>query len=131
MALSNATIEQRARQALRVLARHMPVRAGYVFGSHVHGTPDTYSDIDLAVFVEGLEGWTLFQRAEITALVQREVGDDIELHYLPAHALLTSSDPEVSQPMCCTMGYRCLMQFQMTVLVMLSVPLPLGAFAPG
>ncbi len=92
MALSNAAIEQRARQALRVLARHMPVRAGYVFGSHVHGTPDTYSDIDLAVFVEGLEGWTLFQRAEITALVQREVGDDIELHYLPAHAL-TSSDP--------------------------------------
>lgn len=92
MALSNPVIEQRAVQALRVLALHMKVCASYVFGSHVHGTPDAYSDIDLAVFVEGLEAWNIFQRAEMTALVQGEVGDDIELHYFPAHAL-ESSDP--------------------------------------
>jgi predicted nucleotidyltransferase len=57
----------------------MQVRAGYVFGSHVDGTPDAYSDIDLAVFVEGLEAWDIFQRADMTALVQGEVGDNIEL----------------------------------------------------
>ena len=92
MALSNPVIEQRAVQALRVLALHMKVCAGYVFGSHVNGTPDAYSDIDLAVFVEGLETWNIFQRADMTALVQSEVGDDIELHYFPAQAL-ESSDP--------------------------------------
>jgi predicted nucleotidyltransferase len=92
MALSSPLIEQRAVQALRVLALHMQVRAGYVFGSHVDGTPDAYSDIDLAVFVEGLEAWDIFQRADMTALVQGEVGDNIELHYFPAQAL-ASSDP--------------------------------------
>jgi len=92
MALSSPFIEQRAVQALRVLAQHMQVRAGPVFGSHVDGTPDAYSDIDLAVFVEGLEKWDIFQRADMTALVQGEVGDNIELHYFPAHAL-ESSDP--------------------------------------
>jgi predicted nucleotidyltransferase len=87
MALSSPLIEQRAVQALRVLARHMKVRAGYVFGSHVDGTPDAYSDIDLAVFVEGLEAWDIFQRANMTALVQGEVGDNSELQYFPAQAL--------------------------------------------
>ncbi len=90
MALSSPIIEESAVQALRVLARHMKVRAGYVFGSHVDGTPDAYSDIDLAIFVEGLEEWDIFQRADMTALVQGEVGDDIELHYFPAQALESS-----------------------------------------
>jgi len=90
MALGNPVIEQCAVQALRVLALHMKVCAGYVFGSHVNGTPDAYSDVDLAVFVEGLEAWDIFQRSDLTALVQGEVGDDIELHYFPAQALESS-----------------------------------------
>jgi predicted nucleotidyltransferase len=92
MALNNPVIEQRVVQALRVLNRHMKVCAGYVFGSHVAGTPGAYSDIDLAVFVEDLEAWDIFQRADMTALVQGEVGDDIELHYFSAQAL-ESPDP--------------------------------------
>src|SRR6266446_3303030 len=90
MALSNPVIEQRAVQALRILALHMKVCAGYIFGSHVDGTPDAYSDIDLAVFVEGPEAWDIFRRADMTALVQSAIGDDIELHYFPAHALESS-----------------------------------------
>jgi hypothetical protein len=92
MALSSPITEQRAVHALRVLARHMKVRAGYVFGSHVDGIPDAYSDMDLAVFVDGLEERDIFQRADMTALVQGEVGDDIELHYFPAQ-VLESADP--------------------------------------
>jgi predicted nucleotidyltransferase len=92
MALVNPVIEQRATRALQVLARHMQVRAGYIFGSHVDGSPDASSDIDLAVFAEGIETWDIFERADMTALVQREVGDDIELHYFSAHAL-ESCDP--------------------------------------
>ena len=89
MARVNPVIEQRAARAVRALAPHMQVCAAYIFGSHVDGTPDTYSDIDLAVFVQGAETWDIFRRADITALVQREAGDDIELHYFPAQALQT------------------------------------------
>ncbi len=92
MALINPVIEQRATRALQVLTRHMKVRAGFLFGSYVDGMPDAYSDIDLAVFVESIENWDIFERAEMTALVQREVGDDIELHYFPVHTL-ESCDP--------------------------------------
>jgi len=70
----------------------MKVRAAFLFGSHVDGRPDVYSDIDLAVFAEDIEAWNIFERADMTALVQREVGDDIELHYFPVHAL-ESCDP--------------------------------------
>ena len=92
MALINPVIEQRAAQALRLLARHMKIRAGYIFGSHVDGTADAYSDIDLGVFVEDLEAWDIFARTDMTAHVQRELGDDIELHYFPAPAH-ASPDP--------------------------------------
>lgn len=87
MARIAPVVAKRVLQATRVLAHHAKVRAAYVFGSQVEGTPDAHSDIDLAVFVEGAEQWDIFRRAEITALVQGEVGDDVELHYFPAQAL--------------------------------------------
>jgi len=92
MARLSPVIKKRAADAVQVLAPHAKVCAVYVFGSHVDGTPDAYSDIDLAVFVQGIEGWDIFRRADITALVQREVGDDIELHYFPVQSL-ESPDP--------------------------------------
>jgi len=92
MARLNPVIQRRAARAVRVLVPHVKIRAAYVFGSHVDGTPDAYSDIDLAVFVEDMEAWDLFRRAEMTARVQGEVGDDIELHYFAAQAL-ASPDP--------------------------------------
>jgi predicted nucleotidyltransferase len=92
MARISPVIKKRATQALQILAAHAKVCAAYVFGSHVEGNPGTYSDIDLAVFVDDVEGWDIFRRAEVTALVQRRVGDDIELHYFPAQAL-ESPDP--------------------------------------
>lgn len=92
MAYISPVIKERAMHALQALAPHVKVCAAYVFGSHLDGTPDPYSDIDLAVFVEGIEGWDIFRRADMTALVQREAGDDIELHYFPVQAL-ESVDP--------------------------------------
>ena len=48
-------VAQRVVQATRALAHHAKVRAAYVFGSQVEGTPNAQSDIDVAVFVEGAE----------------------------------------------------------------------------
>jgi len=80
-------MEKRARHALRVLSKYARIRAAYIFGSQTTGTADTWSDIDLAVFLDGLETWTLPQRARTAALIQKEAGDDIELHFFPARGM--------------------------------------------
>ena len=87
MAATDAVIEERARLAVRALARTAKVRMAFLFGSHIEGTADRYSDIDLGVFVEGLKDWDLRKMARTSAEVQKEVGDDVELHYFPAGQL--------------------------------------------
>jgi predicted nucleotidyltransferase len=63
------------------------IRRAFLFGSHIEGTADKYSDIDLGVFVEGLKDWDLQKMVRTSAEVQKEVGDDVELHYFPAGQL--------------------------------------------
>ena len=87
MAQLDITVEQRARAAVACLSRFAAVTAAYLFGSQVEGRADRWSDIDLAVFIEGLEAWDLHDRARIAAQVQKGAGDDIELHFFPAEAL--------------------------------------------
>ena len=87
MAQLDSTVERRARAAVSSLSRFAPVTAAYLFGSQVEGRADQWSDIDLAVFVEGLEAWDLHDRARIAAQVQAEAGDDIELHFFPTASL--------------------------------------------
>ena len=92
MARLNALIENRARQALDVLARESQIKAAFLFGSQVDGTADRWSDIDLAVFIEGLEKWDFAQRVQAFVQVQKEAGDDVEVHFFPAE-LLRERDP--------------------------------------
>ena len=87
MAQHDNLIEERAQAAVACLRRSASVAAAYLFGSHVEGTADRWSDIDLAVFVEGLESWDLHDRARMAVQVQKEAGDDIELHFFPAGTL--------------------------------------------
>jgi len=87
MAQLDVAIEERVRAALACLSRLAPVRAAYLFGSQVEGRADRWSDIDLAVFIEGVEEWNLHDRARIAAQVQGEAGDDVEPHFFPAEAL--------------------------------------------
>ena len=87
MAVLDAEIERRAAAAARSLARFGTVKAAYVFGSHVTGRADEWSDIDIAAFMEGVESWDIWQRTQFMAQVQMEVGYDIEPHLFPASAL--------------------------------------------
>jgi len=87
MAQLDIAIEERAKAAVESLSRFAKVTAAYIFGSQIQGRADQWSDIDLAVFVEGAEAWSLPDRARIAARVQKEAGDDIELHFFPAGAL--------------------------------------------
>jgi len=65
----DAEIGRRALAAAEILARLGVVRAAYVFGSHVEGEADAWSDIDLAAFMEGVEHWDIQKRAQAMALV--------------------------------------------------------------
>ncbi len=76
-------IMDRARQALDVLSRQATVRGMFVFGSQVSGEVDDCSDIDLAAFVDEAETWSLDRRVCAIIDVQREAGDDLDLHVLP------------------------------------------------
>jgi len=87
MAQRDAVIEEKTQAALKTVSRFARVARAYLFGSQVEGTADRWSDIDLAVFVEGAESWDLHQRARVAAQVQKEAGDDVEIHFLSAKTL--------------------------------------------
>lgn len=92
MAGLDALTEKRAMAARDVVARFARVARAYLFGSHAAGTADRWSDIDVALFVEGAEDWDLHRRARMAAQVQKEAGDEVEPHFFPASAL-AGSDP--------------------------------------
>jgi predicted nucleotidyltransferase len=87
MAALNAEVMQRAFDAVAVMKRMATVRAAYVFGSHVEGHVHRFSDIDVALFVDGVETWDIHRRARAMAQVQKEAGIDVEAHLFPASTL--------------------------------------------
>ena len=87
MAVVNELIQERVREVVGALARQGPIRAAYLFGSQVAGTPDQFSDFDIAAFVEEFGRWDLRRRTRTAVEVQTQFGDDIELHFLPAEFL--------------------------------------------
>ncbi|HUT34229.1 MAG TPA: nucleotidyltransferase domain-containing protein [Planctomycetota bacterium] len=87
MAVLLDEVVSEATEALRVLTRYGRVAAAFVFGSQAEGTAGPHSDIDLAAFVEGADDWDVRAEVDICCAVQREAGDDIDLHIFPACAL--------------------------------------------
>ncbi len=86
MAAIDAVIEEKARAALRVLARRARIRAAYLFGSRVEGKADRWSDIDVAAFIEDGGQWNVQDRVSLCVEARQEVGDDVELHLFPAES---------------------------------------------
>ena len=78
-------IQKKTRRALEAVLNSTRIEKAYMLRSQGDGTADQWSDIDLAVFVEGAESWDIHKPARrIAAMVQKEAGDDIELHFIPA-----------------------------------------------
>ncbi|NQT51683.1 nucleotidyltransferase domain-containing protein [bacterium] len=92
MAAELAEVTTLAERAVQVLRRHLSLTAVFVFGSHVDGAPHEDSDLDLAVFAEGVEELDLVQLARLDRRVHQEVGNAVEVHYFPASAV-THSEP--------------------------------------
>ncbi|HDP34364.1 MAG TPA: nucleotidyltransferase domain-containing protein, partial [Candidatus Hydrogenedentes bacterium] len=60
----------------------------YVFGSQVEGRADAWSDIDVAVFLDGAESWDMQRRAQTMFQVQKGAGLDVEAHLFPSSMLV-------------------------------------------
>ena len=84
MAAQSDDVMLQVNRALAVLRQRVDVSAAFLFGSHAEGCADADSDIDLAVFFKGAEDWGLRKRAGLAVLVQREVGNEVELHVFGA-----------------------------------------------
>ncbi len=87
MAVRLDEVKAKAAEAVAALRRESTVVAAFLFGSHIEGRADAYSDIDIGVFVRGAETWDMHRRAQAAVRVQQEVGDDIELHIFSADQL--------------------------------------------
>ena len=85
-------VEDIARSVVRMVNDRFPVRAAYLFGSYVEGIPRDDSDIDVAVFAEGVELEKIDARMEFISQIQKSVAAEIELHLYPA-ALLKEMRP--------------------------------------
>ncbi len=77
--------QQRLDEALRCIATHVRPVAAYFFGSRAEGRADQWSDYDIALFIEGAEAWDIFRLVRFCAEIQKEAGDDIEVHVFPAY----------------------------------------------
>jgi len=87
MAVINAGVKDKAQAAVETLSRFGTVRAAYLFGSQVEGTADEWSDIDFAIFMDGVEDWDLQRSTQAMVQVMEEAGDDVEAHLFPSSSL--------------------------------------------
>lgn len=87
MAAVTVAIERRVQDALLSLGRFGEVRSAYVFGSQADGRADEWSDVDIAVFMDGVEDWDYDRVVRAVMHVQNEVGYDIETHLFPTSRL--------------------------------------------
>lgn len=87
MALATDQVTELVDRSLDYLAERIDIAAAYVFGSYVDGTPDEYSDNDLAVFSVDVVRMSLQDRLGLFGEVQKSTGNRVELHLYPAAAL--------------------------------------------
>ena len=105
MAVINAEIVERTRQTIEAIKSEIRPAAIYLFGSHVNGTSDRWSDIDIALFVDDIESWDIWRRIDFIVSVQNRFGFDIELHFFSSESL-TNPEPGSFADEIIRHGYR-------------------------
>lgn len=70
-----------------VLAQRLRIVAVYLFGSYARGEAREHSDIDVAVFAEGVEAMPWRERIDLEVDALMEVDPKVELHLFSARAL--------------------------------------------
>lgn len=80
MGMPDDLTQKRLSDVLCSITKRVHPVAVYLFGSRVEGCADQWSDYDLAVFIEDAEAWDVFDIVRFGGEIQKEAGDNIELH---------------------------------------------------
>lgn len=86
MAPISSSIIEKVQQAMRTSSSFGEVYAAYLFGSQATGSADEWSDIDVALFVEGSESWDFKQLTGAAYEIYKQCGAMVEAHFFPAWA---------------------------------------------
>ncbi len=90
MAEAKADVIDLARRASEGLSKKLPVRAVFLFGSHVTGRNHEWSDIDLGVFIRKLDKQPFMKQLQSMVDIQRDYSDDLEFHFFDAEELTSA-----------------------------------------
>lgn len=77
---------------LEELHTAVKVRSAYLFGSQVSGKTHRYSDVDIAVFLDNFDAYSVQEELSLTSRICRRFGSDLEFHFFDA------SDPATEEP---------------------------------
>jgi predicted nucleotidyltransferase len=86
--VNKETLNNIINQVVSDLRKRVRISAAFVFGSYAVGTPDKWSDIDLAIFSPDVTDWSIEQKAELSADIKLHCNSNVELHIFSADALI-------------------------------------------
>jgi len=92
---SKENIENIINRFIETIKKDISVDQVYLFGSYAKGTPNEYSDIDLAIVSKDFEGIRFFDRKRLLKYLI-EINTDIELHPFKTEDF-DSDDPFVEE----------------------------------
>ncbi|MEA3399670.1 MAG: nucleotidyltransferase domain-containing protein [Armatimonadota bacterium] len=87
MAVEPARVNELIDKAIAFLGEHIRVSAVFLFGSHLTGDADEWSDIDIAVFSPEIEDMRLMARVRLATDLRLSQGLELEPHFFPEWAL--------------------------------------------
>ena len=80
-------IEEIVRKVIRLVSESSPVQAAYLFGSYAAGNPRDDSDIDIAIFADGVDEMGAEERIVLITKIQKQFDAEIELHLFSSDML--------------------------------------------
>jgi uncharacterized protein len=92
---SKENVENIINRFVESVMQDITVDQVYLFGSYANGTPDKYSDIDLAVVSKDFEGIRFFDRKKLLKYLIK-INTDIEVHTFKTEDF-TVDDPFVAE----------------------------------
>ncbi len=90
-------IKDRLHSVLRYVNEEVRLIEAYLFGSQITGEADEWSDIDIAVFCQGIEDWKIQKEVEVSIEIMSQFGDDIDVHFFPISELENPSPASFAQ----------------------------------
>lgn len=80
-------VENIAQKVVFLVNNRFPVRVAYLFGSYVDGNARDDSDIDIAVFADGVDVEDIDSRMDFISEIQKNTSAEVEIHLFSSNLL--------------------------------------------